>query len=597
MKKLKAFWRLTIILDGITYLILAPMGFVGIFIAGDFFANRHRFMFGFISLLCAIVLNTIVGLIFRRPFIYKELEEIYGGEVSYTRKKEIKVSLLRLPLKEALVMIPRWILGFPSTFMFAIIFMPITWSQTLWTVAMGTVLAFLGFLSNYLNAEKLVSDILQETRLNEVEVDDKYYLKFGLMAKLMLLMVTFIITASFAFTYVAYLINIQYLNPANYLVYYLAVAGFLTYIFISFSKIFISGIRKSIDNASISIEEISNNNLTYRGVRMSSDELGTMIKNIDSMSENLKGLISNISTNAGIISSTEEVLSNTARNTNDAAREVSVAVRNIADGASAQAHDTSMAADNIDVNNNSLNEMIEKLEELRKATKDIESKKNEGKAVLDGLAILISNSRNEASSVNEIILKTNESAESISKASDMIQSIADQTNLLALNAAIEAARAGEAGKGFAVVADEIRKLAEDSTKFTEEIRTIIYDLKDKSQSAVNMMGRLSEIGREQDGQTVLTQDKFTEIENAVEKSRDIVNIIAKDSKTIEVKNTEIIAVIENLSAIAEENAATTEEASASVDSQSGNIQNILSISDDLKEVASKLQSEVVKFKL
>ena len=32
MKNLSEFWRLTIILDGITYLILAPIGFIGIFI-------------------------------------------------------------------------------------------------------------------------------------------------------------------------------------------------------------------------------------------------------------------------------------------------------------------------------------------------------------------------------------------------------------------------------------------------------------------------------------------------------------------------------------------------------------------------------------
>ncbi len=326
------------------------------------------------------------------------------------------------------------------------------------------------------------------------------------------------------------------------------------------------------------------------------DEIGEMTRAIRQMVVNLVSIVENITSHATNTAATAEELTATAQNTNDTAKEVSFAVRNIAEGATGQAQDTMQAAQYIEESANLLSSMMEILNELEIATENIHSKKEEGKKALSDLIEAGEKNKNAADTVYQIIVDTNSSAENIAKASEMIQSIADQTNLLALNAAIEAARAGEAGKGFAVVADEIRKLAEDSAKFTEEIRSIINGLKEKAQNAVDTMQSVGKIVAEQDKQTDITTDKFNDIEDAVLKSKEIVKKIGDRSERMEEKNARIVGVIENLSAIAEENAATTEEASASVETQTQSINDISLASSNLAEIANDLQNEVANFK-
>ena len=206
-------------------------------------------------------------------------------------------------------------------------------------------------------------------------------------------------------------------------------------------------------------------------------------------------------------------------------------------------------------------------------------------------------SNKSSKEIYNVVLNTSNSAKKIENASQMIRSIAEQTNLLALNAAIEAARAGEAGRGFAVVADEIRKLAEDSNKFTKEIEEIVAELIDKTNSAVTTMKEAAALTAAQTEGVEVTKNKFEGIAGAIEKTREALDMLNKTGEAMNRKKDEIIDIIQSLSALSEENAAGTEQASASVEEQTSSMVEIAGASEELAKLAEEMQKSISKFKI
>lgn len=78
----------------------------------------------------------------------------------------------------------------------------------------------------------------------------------------------------------------------------------------------------------------------------------------------------------------------------------------------------------------------------------------------------------------------NAHAEKVGEALATIMSIADRADLLALNASLEGTKAGEVGKGFTLVAAEMRRLAENVMSSATEIRALMKEMRQASQSAV-----------------------------------------------------------------------------------------------------------------
>ncbi|MCR6109179.1 methyl-accepting chemotaxis protein [Bacillus sp. A301a_S52] len=383
----------------------------------------------------------------------------------------------------------------------------------------------------------------------------------------------------------------------------LSVSGFFLLVAIGVTYFVSNAISRPLVTATGEIERLANYDLSeatddklkkYAGRQ---DEIGTIVQSLTNMRSNLVGLIQMTGQLSEQVSAASQQLTATSQHSSNAASEVSSAIEDIASGATDQATDTEKGSEQVQELGTLMDNNKFLVTTVMDATGHVSELKNDG---LESLRDLVEKTEVNTKSIKEIkemIVTTDASAEKIASASQMIRGISEQTNLLALNAAIEAARAGEAGQGFAVVANEVRKLAEQSNDFTEEIVTIIQELTEKTKNSVKTMNLVDENTSSQLSSLETTNAQFTGIDGAVEKMKQAMTNMMESDHLMQDKKEEIIHLINNLSAISEQNAASTQEATASVQEQTASMAEIAHSSEELANLAEKMQESISKFKL
>lgn len=325
------------------------------------------------------------------------------------------------------------------------------------------------------------------------------------------------------------------------------------------------------------------------------DEVGDLSRAILQLQQEMTQSLESIADNSKAVLAASGALEGTARNTTSSIREVENAVTSIAQSASLQAQISGTASDNVAEMGKRIEQTSLEMEEMKSgasAMKEAEEKN------ADTIHKLLDSNDEVQTLIREIATQTsqtNESAQKIKEATDIIASIADETSLLSLNASIEAARAGENGKGFAVVADQIQKLATQSNESSQRIDEIIHQLIADSDKTVETMGKVIETISAQTEHMQQTEAMTQEVMEKIDSSLTSLSVIENSVMYLDQSRNEIIKTVTELSDIAKQNAATTQEVCATVNVVTEGFSQVEGSTEGLKSIADGLEVSVEHF--
>ncbi|WP_125151989.1 methyl-accepting chemotaxis protein [Clostridium rectalis] len=594
MKAKQLFWKLTTNLETITYSVVMPVAIIGTFVIGDF--KGDRLLPGTLSLILAILFNIFVGISIRKKTLFDNLKLLYADKhLEDEECLKIKISLLKFPLREGLTMSFRWALGVPSIMLIANIFMSITWKQYFVSFIIGLCLSFIGFMTNYLNSEKLLIDIFLEKKLNSYEIDESNYIKFTLGNKIYSFVFSILILLSFTYVYITYAISQGLFTYFKTYIYY--IFGFLMmfYVVTVYIYIFVDNIRKNIKHIEVAVNKIAEKDLTVEIARITSDEIGNIGKDIYIMKQSFNKFIQGILTQAESTLKFSEELSKSSETTAFSIKEVATSVNDLTKGSSIQAQDSQKAVEKlltlgkeIENSNNNSNNVRTNIIKTGEASK-------EGIDAVNNLVEKFDENINISNKITKNIKELSLKSSSIGEIVGTINNIANETNLLALNASIEAARAGEAGKGFSVVADQIKKLAEQTDLATKNVKSIIEEMQNEIERAETNGKKAEVILKNTSQASNKAINSFHTINSSVEKTINMVYILTESMKNIDEEKNHVYSFMENISSVSEQGASSTEEVNSIVEEQTVTMERLSSMSNNLEKLAQKLKDEVNNF--
>ena len=327
------------------------------------------------------------------------------------------------------------------------------------------------------------------------------------------------------------------------------------------------------------------------------DEFLLLSDSLNDMVDSMRGLIEQVASVGNKVNESADSFSHTSSDILTSTKDISLAIDEIEKGVVQQASDTEQCLLQMSNLSDKINQVYNNTYEIEQIAKDTKVIVGDGITTIDELNVKSS----ATTDITKVVINEIEELElqsaSIESFIEVINGIADQTNLLSLNASIEAARAGEAGRGFAVVATEIRKLADQSLKASNQITTVVHNIKEKTIITANSAKQAESIVGSQMEALTKTIKTFENINEHVGNLVNNLNNIAEGVRGIEDAKDDTLDAVRNISAVSQQTATSSEEVSATAINQITSVEYLSQSASELAGEAKRLEEVIQLFRI